>query len=63
MISGMNGATFGRAMLIAAGCVLFAGAASAQGTGKNGVFSIHNDTDANTIVSFYTNDGGGWSTN
>lgn len=37
--------------------------ALAEGTGKNGVFTIHNDTDSNTIVSFYTNDGSGWSTN
>ena len=45
--------------LIAAGVV----SAVADGTGKNGVFTIHNDTDANTVVGFYTNDGGGWSKN
>jgi hypothetical protein len=37
--------------------------ANAEGTGKNGVFTIHNDTDDNTVVGFNTNDGSGWSTN
>lgn len=39
------------------------GQAFAQGTGKNGVFTIHNETDSNTVVGFYTNDGSGWSKN
>ena len=33
------------------------------GTGSEGYFQIHNDTDNNTVVGFYTNDGGGWSAN
>ncbi len=39
------------------------GQAFAEGTGKNGVFTIHNETDSNTVVGFYTNDGSGWSKN
>lgn len=35
----------------------------AQGTGAEGYFEIHNDTDSNVVVGFYTNDGSGWSTN
>lgn len=38
-------------------------AALAQGTGAEGFFEIHNDTDGNVVVGFYTNDGSGWSTN
>jgi len=41
----------------------FCAAASAEGTGKNGVFTIHNETEGNTVVGFYTNDGSGWSKN
>jgi hypothetical protein len=32
-------------------------------SGAEGVFTIHNDTQANIIVGFYTNDGAGWSDN
>tara|TARA_R110002020_G_scaffold15140_55_gene53479 strand:+ start:2366 stop:2734 length:369 start_codon:yes stop_codon:yes gene_type:complete len=37
--------------------------AFAQGTGSQGYFEIHNNTDANIVVGFYTNDGTGWSQN
>ena len=37
-------------------------AAIAQ-TGKEGDFTIHNNTDNNIVVGFYTNDGSGWSDN
>jgi len=32
-------------------------------TGSEGIFTIHNDTDNNVVVGFYTNDGTGWSAN
>lgn len=32
-------------------------------SGSEGVFTIHNDTDGNVLVGFYTNDGSGWSAN
>ena len=35
----------------------------AQSTGKGGVFSIHNNSEGNTVIGFYTNDGNGWSSN
>lgn len=35
----------------------------AQGTGSDGYFEIYNDTSNNVLISFYTNDGSGWSTN
>ena len=35
----------------------------AEGTGAQGVFTIHNSTSQNTVTGFYTNDGTGWSTN
>ena len=41
----------------------FSGSAVAEGTGKNGEFTIHNETKGNTVVGFYTNDGSGWSKN
>ena len=47
-------------LTVASGLV---GAAKAEGTGKNGVFTIHNETPSNTVVGFYTNDGSGWSKN
>lgn len=37
--------------------------AQAAGTGYEGYFQIYNNTDNNTVVGFYTNDGEGWSTN
>lgn len=41
----------------------FGGFSLAQGTGQEGVFAIHNDTDNNVLTGFYTNDGSGWSDN
>lgn len=38
-------------------------AALAQGTGSEGYFQIYNNTENNTVVGFYTNDGSGWSDN
>jgi len=38
-------------------------AASSQGTGSEGYFTIYNNTANNVVVSFYTNDGSGWSDN
>lgn len=32
-------------------------------SGSGGVFAIHNKTDNNVVVGFYTNDGSGWSAN
>ncbi|POF29806.1 hypothetical protein [Roseibium marinum] len=44
--------------------LLVSGAAAlAQGTGSEGYFRIYNNTEENTVVGFYTNDGGGWSDN
>ena len=37
--------------------------ALAQGTGSEGYFTLHNDTEGNVLISFYTNDGSGWSDN
>ena len=39
------------------------GPALAQGTGADGYFEIHIDTDDNVVIGFYTNDGDGWSSN
>lgn len=49
-------------MLIGASLILST-AAFSQSSGSEGRFSIHNKTDKNTVVGFYTNDGSGWSTN
>lgn len=38
-------------------------AAFAQGTGSQGYFQLYNNTEDNTVVGFYTNDGSGWSEN
>lgn len=45
-----------------AASLLLATAAFAQ-SGSGGAFTIHNQTDNNVVVGFYTNDGGGWSAN
>ncbi len=37
--------------------------AFSQSTGNEGKFTIHNQTDNNVVVGFYTNDGSGWSAN
>jgi hypothetical protein len=52
-----------RTVLSAALLAATAFAAQAQGTGSEGFFEIHNDTDGNVVIGFYTNDGGGWSDN
>lgn len=53
-----------RTLATAGAFLMFAGSAGlAQGTGAEGYFDIHNDTDGNLIVGFYTNDGSGWSDN
>ncbi len=49
-------------ILIGASMVLST-AAMSQSTGNEGKFTIHNQTDNNVVVGFYTNDGSGWSTN
>jgi hypothetical protein len=59
---GLFGAALGLVTILATASG-FSATALADGTGKNGVFTIHNDTDANTVVGFYTNDGSGWSDN
>lgn len=59
---GMNKHTLKFAGLAVVACISFAGAGLAQ-SGKHGEFTIHNETDSNTVVGFYTNDGTGWSTN
>ena len=64
MKMGLSGTLLGVSqMLVVAGMMAAAPAFAADGTGKNGVFTIHNETAGNTVVGFYTNDGGGWSTN
>ena len=50
-------------IMVIAGVMSATSALAADGTGKNGVFTVHNETDSNTVVGFYTNDGSGWSTN
>lgn len=55
--------TIGRLAAAAALAIALGTSAHAQGTGSQGIFEIHNDTDANTVVGFYTNDGTGWSDN
>lgn len=51
------------AFVAAIAAPLLAGSALAQGTGSEGYFEIHNNTEVNTVVGFYTNDGSGWSQN
>ena len=40
--------------------VALASSAFAQ-SGSKGYFTIYNNTDYNTVIGFYTNDGDGWS--
>ena len=42
--------------------MIFAQTAMAQ-SGAGGVFTIHNMTEGNVVIGFYTNDGSGWSNN
>ena len=37
--------------------------AFSQATGNQGKFTIHNKSDNNVVVGYYTNDGEGWSAN
>lgn len=55
--------TIGRLAATAALAIALGTSAHAQGTGSQGFFEIHNTTDTNTVVGFYTNDGDGWSDN
>lgn len=50
-------------LALAAGLALYAPATLAQGTGSEGYFTIYNNTSNNVVVSFYTNEGSGWSDN
>lgn len=45
------------------GASLAVSSAAFSQSGNEGKFTIHNKTDSNTVVGFYTNDGSGWSTN
>ena len=49
-------------VVLVAGALLLMPSALAQ-SGSGGEFVIHNLTDNNVVVGFYTNDGSGWSTN
>ena len=49
-------------LICVAAATLFVGAAFAQ-SGSEGKFTIHNMTEGNIVVGFYTNDGNGWSDN
>ena len=62
MKQGQFGATLAGAAFLA-GAFGISAAALAEGTGKNGQFTIKNETANNTVVGFYTNDGSGWSKN
>ena len=53
-----------KAFLMTAAVLFTAGnVALAEGTGAQGYFELHNDTENNVLVGFYTNDGNGWSEN
>ena len=52
-----------RGSIFAAFLLAVSTAAGAQGTGSEGSFTIHNDTENNVVVGFYTNGGDGWSDN
>lgn len=49
--------------IVAAAFVMTTVAAAFAQSGSEGVFNIHNDTESNVLVGFYTNDGSGWSAN
>lgn len=51
------------AVVATTAAIFCASTALAEGTGAQGVFTIHNSTDANTVTGFYTNGGDGWSPN
>ncbi|WP_428646038.1 hypothetical protein [Roseibium sp.] len=54
---------FLKSAVIGVALLVSATAAIAQGTGSEGYFQIHNNTEGNVVVGFYTNDGNGWSDN
>lgn len=58
----LSGGIAAIANLAVVACLISVAPVAAQ-TGKNGAFTIHNETEANTVVGFYTNDGSGWSNN
>lgn len=55
--------SFFQSFTIAAAMGVFVSSAAIAQTGKEGDFTIHNNTDNNIVVGFYTNDGSGWSDN
>ena len=48
-------------LTLCAGWLMISGASAQSGSG--GAFTIHNQTENNVVVGFYTNDGDGWSAN
>jgi hypothetical protein len=52
-----------RRLVAGAATLLFLGTAALAQSGSKGEFTIHNDTEKNTVVGFYTNGGDGWSNN
>jgi len=50
-----------KSALLCLSLILSASAFAQSGSG--GAFTIHNQTDNNMVVGFYTNDGSGWSAN
>ena len=54
---------FHRMLATASAALVLCASAAFAGTGAEGYFQIYNNTDDNTVIGFYTNDGGGWSSN
>lgn len=52
-----------KAAFCAAAFLISSGTGFAEGTGAEGYFQLYNNTGGNIVVSFYTNDGSGWSSN
>jgi hypothetical protein len=50
-------------IIIAAAFAIATATAALAQSGSEGVFTIHNETEGNVLVGFYTNDGSGWSAN
>jgi hypothetical protein len=51
----------GKIILFCAGLIMLNTAYAQSGSG--GEFTIYNSTSNNIVIGFYTNDGGGWSSN
>ena len=49
-----------KSMLI---CLFFAAGSAYAQSGATGEFTIYNSSENNLVISFYTNDGSGWSSN